>query len=69
MVETIKSELSKYIGKKVELIIDEGRSRKRKEFGIIKELYNHTFIIKINDINTSFSYSDLITKAIVINLV
>ena len=33
MIETIKQELSKYKDKKVKVIINEGRSRKRKEYG------------------------------------
>lgn len=69
MLNNIKQELSKYKGQKVNIIIDEGRSRKRKETGIIKELYNHTFVIEINDILSSFSYSDVITNTIIINLV
>ena len=41
MIENIKKELLKLKGKEVEIIIDEGRSRKRKEKGIIKDIYKH----------------------------
>ena len=34
----------------------------------IKKLYNRTFIIEINGINNSFSYSDVITKTIIMKL-
>lgn len=66
MIEIIKDELSKYKDKDVEILINEGRSKKRKEIGKIKKLYNRTFIIEINGINNSFSYSDLIAKTIII---
>ena len=66
MIENIKKELLKLKGKEVEIIIDEGRSRKRKEKGIIKDIYKRNFIVIINNINNSFSFSDLITKTIII---
>ncbi len=69
MLDIVKQELDSYKNKKVEIIINEGRSRKRKEIGKIKQLYERTFTIEINNIITSFSYSDIITKTIIINLV
>ena len=68
MIEIIKEELSKYKDKDVEILINEGRSKKRKEKCKIKKLYNRTFIIEINGINNSFSYSDVITKTIIMKL-
>ena len=67
MIENIIKDLNNYKGREVEFIIDEGRSRKRKEKGIIKEIYRRNFIAEINDINVSFSYADVITKTIIIN--
>lgn len=69
MIENLRKDLNNYKGREVEFIIDEGRSRKRKEKGIIKEVYKRNFIAEINDINVSFSYADLITKTIVINMI
>jgi len=66
MINNIKNELKKYKGEKVNLIINEGRSKFRKETGIIKELYDNIFIIEVDKINLSFSYSDIITKTIII---
>lgn len=68
MIEIVKEELSKYKDKNVEILINEGRSKKRKEKGKIKDLYSRIFIIEINGINNSFSYSDIITKTIIIKL-
>lgn len=66
MIQNIKNELYKYKGKEVELIIDEGRSKKRYEKGILKDVYNRTFIIEVNNINTSYTFQDIITKTIII---
>lgn len=66
MINTIKDELQKYKNMKVKLIINEGRSKKRKEIGIIKELYNNIFIVEIDNINMSFSYSDIISKSVIV---
>lgn len=67
MIENLRKDLNNYKGVEVEFIIDEGRSRKRKERGKIKEIHRRNFIVEINDINISFSYADLITKTIIIN--
>ncbi len=66
MINTIRDELQKYKDTKVKIIINEGRSKKRKEIGIIKELYNNIFIVEINNINMSFSYSDIISKSVIV---
>lgn len=64
MYRNIKESLNKLINKEVIVIIDEGRSRKRKEKAKIKGVYNRVFIIEVNDLLMSFSYSDLICKTI-----
>ncbi len=66
MIENIREELMKLKDKELELIIDEGRSRKRKEKGIIRGVYGRIFIVEINNVNNSFSFSDLINKTVII---
>ena len=66
MIEEIKRELCKHKGKELELIIDEGRSKKKYEKGILKDIYNRTFVLEINNINTSYTFQDIITKTIII---
>lgn len=65
MYKEIKEELRKLKGKEVLAIIDEGRSRKKEEKVIIKDVYDNVFLIEMNGINTSFGYSDVICKTIV----
>ena len=50
--------------KKLLAIIDEGRSRKKKEICKIKKIYRRIFTIENENVFYSFSYSDLICKAI-----
>lgn len=69
MIENIKKELFELKDKPITAIIDEGRSRKRIEQGIIKGIYNKIFTIEINNMITSFSYSDLICKTIILKKV
>lgn len=65
MYSDIKELLLKLKGKEVTAIIDEGRSRKKEEKVIIRGVYDKIFVIEINGINTSFTYSDVICKTIV----
>ena len=65
--EQIINELLKLKDKEVIAIIDEGRARKREERGII--IYDRVFTIEINNVLTSFSYSDLICKTIILKTV
>ncbi len=66
MYQDKKEELLKLKGKNVTAIIDEGRSRKRIEKAIIKDVYDRIFTIEINNMITSFSFSDLICKTIIL---
>lgn len=67
--EQIINELLKLKDKEVIAIIDEGRARKREERGIIRGIYDRVFTIEINNVLTSFSYSDLICKTIILKTV
>ena len=65
--EQIINELLKLKDKEVIAIIDEGRARKEK--GFIRGIYDRVFTIEINNLLTSFSYSDLICKTIILKKV
>lgn len=69
MIEKIKKELENLKDQRLEFIIDEGRSRKKKENGIITGVYKNHFTIKINEITSSFSYADIMTESIKISKV
>ena len=69
MYKSIKKMLYELKDYKLQIVIDEGRSRKRKEKCKIKKIYNRIFLIQINDEIISFSYNDLICKTITLKRV
>ena len=69
MYKNIRNQLNELKGKEILAIIDEGRSRKRKEKCRIKGVYNRIFTLEINNLLLSFSYSDLICKTITLKKV
>lgn len=67
-IKKIKEELSNHIGKNVVIKCDLGRNKFEEYNVIIKNIYNHVFIVSLkNDELKSFSYTDIITKTIKIN--
>lgn len=70
--EKIKDELNNYLGKKIKIKYNLGRNKFEEYEAIIKELYNHIFIVELNENNNtffkSFSYIDVITKTIRLKL-
>ena len=68
MYKNIHNMLCELKGKKLIAIIDEGRSRKREEKCIIKDIYRRVFTVEGENIFYSFSYSDLICKTITLKM-
>lgn len=67
-IEKIKNDLNNHIGRSATIKYDLGRNKFEEYDVIIKELYNHVFIVKLkNEELKSFSYTDVITKTIKIN--
>jgi len=66
--QQIKDELNNHIGKSVKIKYNLGRNKYEEYDVIIKELYNHIFLVELyNDAKLeikSFSYSDVITHTI-----
>ena len=64
-IEKIKNDLNEHIGKCATIKYDLGRNKFEEYDVIIKELYNHVFVVKLkNEELKSFSYTDVITKTI-----
>lgn len=57
----IKEEISKNINKKVYITVYGMRGKTNSYRGIIKGIYPNIFTIKDNELEKSFSYSDVIT--------
>jgi len=68
VVNKIKEELNNHLGRKITIKYNLGRNKYEKYDVILKELYNHVFLVQLdNKIVKSFSYSDVISKTIKIN--
>ena len=67
MYKNIYNYLNELKDKQLVAIIDEGRSRKKEIKCKINGIYRRIFTLKGDNILMSFSYSDLICKAITLN--
>lgn len=64
-IEEIKNNLIPKIGQTITIKYNLGRNKFEKYDVILKELYNHIFLVELkNTYLKSFSYSDIITKTI-----
>lgn len=63
-LQTIKDEISQLKGKNLKLMVNKGRKKIVKFYGIIESVYPAMFIIKPNENieldRTSFSYNDVL---------
>lgn len=64
-IKKIKDDISNNLGKKVKIIYNGSRNRKEEYKGILTEVYNYIFIVRLDtDEVKSFSYSDVLTSTI-----
>lgn len=70
-IQKVKNELNKHIGDIVTIKYNLGRNKFEKYDVIIKELYNHVFLVEVNKPHNneikSFSYADVLTRTIKID--
>lgn len=67
-IQKIKNEVSNMVGQKVLAKIDVGRNKYEYIEGIINGIYPFLFTIKTKNETKSFSYSDILTKNIVLKV-
>lgn len=64
-IKKIKDDISNNLGKKIKIIYNGSRNRKEEYKGILTEVYNYIFIVRLDtDEVKSFSYSDVLTSTI-----
>ena len=68
MIQKIRNEISNMIGKKVLAKVDIGRNKYEYIEGIITGTYPFLFTIKTKNEIKSFSYSDILTKNIILKI-
>ena len=69
---TIKEELKNKLGSTIQVIAQTGRKRQVERKGILSEVYPSVFIVDLDQESNAFervsySYSDVLTKAVEIN--
>lgn len=65
MINKIKKNIEKNMGNEIKIIYNGSRNRKEEYFGVIREVYNNIFIVKLDtDEIKSFSYSDVLTNTV-----
>lgn len=64
-IKKIKDNIEKNLGNNVKIIYNGSRNKKEEYSGVIKEVYNYIFIVKLDtDEIKSFSYSDVLTNTV-----
>lgn len=69
-IDELKEQLQHHIGDSATIQYHLGRNKYEKYNVTIKKLYDHIFLVELNEKNQvikSFSYSDVLTKTIKIN--
>ena len=69
----IKKNVESCIGKKVVLQTNKGKRKSKTSEGVLAEVYNSVFIVKVNsglagERKLSFSYSDILTETVEITI-
>jgi len=68
MIESVKTNIEEIKGKKATIKYNLGRNKYEKYDCIIKETYNYIFLVETKGFTKSFSYVDVLTKNVKINL-
>lgn len=68
-INKIKQEIEEHKGKKVKVKLNIGRNKYEYFVGVINESYPFLFTIKKDSELKSFSYSDVLTKTLVIQFI
>lgn len=68
MINKIKNDLMRYLGKSIRFRYNGSRNQIDEFDGIITNCYNYIFTIKTDSFVKSFSYSDILTGILEINI-
>lgn len=66
MIDEIREKIKNYYNKEIKVISKENRNRNDVFYGIISEIYSHVFVVSNGIEKKSFSYSDILSKDIMI---
>lgn len=63
-IEKIKENINDNLGNKVRITFNTGRNKIEEFDAVIKESYNFIFVVKTENENKSFTYSDVLTRTV-----
>lgn len=63
-IQKIKENINENLGNKVRVVFNTGRNKIEEFDAIVKESYNFIFILKTENENKSFTYSDVLTHTV-----
>ncbi len=65
-INKIKASIKDLKGQRVSLIVNLGRNKEEFYEGILENIYPFLFTVKVKDQIKSFTYSDVLTKDVII---
>jgi len=66
MIDSIKREIKNHLNQEIKVISKENRNRNDIFYGYITEYYSHVFVVSNGNERKSYSYSDILSKDILI---
>ena len=67
MIKSIKTNIRNHLNQEIKVTSRENRNRNEIFYGYISECYSHVFIVSNGIEKKSYSYSDILSKDILIN--
>lgn len=68
MIDKIKSDIKDLMGKKIKFRYNGSRNQIEEFEGVITDCYKSLFLIKVGDINKTYTYSDVLTGLLNVNI-
>ena len=66
MIDEIKDTIKKHKNKEIKVVLKENRNKNETYYGVITECYSHVFMVKSTRDCRSFSYSDILSRDILV---
>ena len=66
MIDSIKREIKNHLNQEIKVISKENRNRNDIFYGYITEYYSHVFVVSNGKERKIYSYSDIVSKDILI---
>jgi len=67
MITDIKEKIESIKGEKIKILVDVGRNKSEEYEGVILDTYKNIWVFKTETDVKSFSYSDILTNAVIIS--